>query len=177
MLIIVSVLVVVGVILIVRIAMTLSARRSPADEAARTERVTATLRLAGFDEAMLTELRSSHYNVQIPGMERRQFTYDEVQRMAVDGLVTTTTVLRRTETDVTVTAGNLPGVFSRKSKLTTILLGVFIGGFGADRFYLGHIWIGILKLLTLGGLGIWSIVDIVLAATGRLRDKNGLPLS
>ena len=47
----------------------------------------------------------------------------------------------------------------QKSATAAILLGVFIGYLGVDRFYVGHIGLGILKLLTCGGAGVWWIVD------------------
>jgi TM2 domain-containing membrane protein YozV len=63
-----------------------------------------------------------------------------------------------------------------KSFLVAILLSIFVGTLGVDRFYLGYTGLGILKLITLGGCGIWAIVDIILIATGSLKDKNGVPL-
>lgn len=54
-----------------------------------------------------------------------------------------------------------------KKKKTALLLAVFLGFLGADRFYLGSYGTGILKLLTLGGLSIWWVADIVLTALGR----------
>lgn len=47
------------------------------------------------------------------------------------------------------------------------------GVFGVDRFYLGKIWTGILKLLTVGGFGIWVVVDLAQIMSGAMRDKQG----
>lgn len=50
------------------------------------------------------------------------------------------------------------------------------GTFGVDRFYLGKIGTGILKLITFGGLGIWVVIDLVLIMSGAMRDKQGQPM-
>ena len=44
------------------------------------------------------------------------------------------------------------------------------------RFYAGHIGLGVLKLLTLGACGIWALIDIILVATGKFSDADGLPI-
>lgn len=54
-----------------------------------------------------------------------------------------------------------------------LALSIIVGEFGIDRFYMGKIGTGILKLVTLGGFGIWWIIDIVLIASGEARDVNG----
>ena len=63
-----------------------------------------------------------------------------------------------------------------KSWLVALLLSIFAGGLGIDRFYLGLIGTGILKLITFGGLGIWTLIDIILIATNNLKDSEGRPL-
>ena len=45
---------------------------------------------------------------------------------------------------------------------------------GAHRFYVGRPVTAVLMLLTLGGLGIWAIIDLVYIVVGRFEDKNGL---
>jgi len=52
---------------------------------------------------------------------------------------------------------------------TALLYSMFLGCLGIDRFYLGHCGFGVLKLLSLGGLGIWWMIDLGLLVTGHLR--------
>ena len=52
------------------------------------------------------------------------------------------------------------------------LLGIF-GIAGIDRFYTGSILLGILKLITFGSLGLWTIIDVILVVTGSYKDGNG----
>ena len=63
---------------------------------------------------------------------------------------------------------------SPKSRTITLLLCVFLGIFGAHRFYLRRYALGILYFFTLGIFGIGWLVDIVLVLTGRIRDNYDL---
>ena len=64
----------------------------------------------------------------------------------------------------------------QKDFLVALLLSIFVGGLGVDRFYMGYIGLGVLKLLTLGGCGIWWLIDLILIAMGNLNDADGMPL-
>jgi len=65
---------------------------------------------------------------------------------------------------------------SDKGFVPAILLCFFLGGLGVHRFYVGKVGTGLLQLLTLGGLGIWTMVDFIMIVTGNFRDKAGLPV-
>lgn len=54
---------------------------------------------------------------------------------------------------------NIISVMNFKSPTTAIILSLLVGVLGIDRFYLGKVGTGILKLITGGGLGIWYVID------------------
>ena len=62
---------------------------------------------------------------------------------------------------------------SSKSRLAAALLCFFLGCFGAHRFYLKKTGTALLMLVTLGGLGIWALVDLIFILTGSFRDREG----
>ena len=62
---------------------------------------------------------------------------------------------------------------SEKDWIVTLLLCIFLGNLGIHRFYAGKIGTGILQLLTLGGCGIWTIIDFVMILVGKFTDKDG----
>ena len=51
-----------------------------------------------------------------------------------------------------------------KNWIAALLLSILVGSLGVDRFYMGYIGLGILKLITLGGFGIWWLIDLILVA-------------
>jgi len=59
----------------------------------------------------------------------------------------------------------------RKNPTVALILSIFLGGLGIDRFYLGYVGLGIGKLLTLGGLGLWAFIDWFLIMKAA-REKN-----
>jgi len=65
---------------------------------------------------------------------------------------------------------------SDKSRLAAALLCWFLGVIGIHRFYVGKVGTGILMIVTLGGLGIWALVDFIMILVGAFRDKAGKPV-
>ncbi len=65
---------------------------------------------------------------------------------------------------------------SNKMILPAFLMCFFLGCFGVHRFYVGKVGTGIAQLLTLGGLGIWAFVDLILLGCSAFKDKEGLPM-
>lgn len=62
---------------------------------------------------------------------------------------------------------------SSKGFVPTLLLCFFFGVLGVHRFYVGKVGTGILQLLTLGGLGIWALIDFIMIVVGSFTDKQG----
>jgi TM2 domain-containing membrane protein YozV len=69
-----------------------------------------------------------------------------------------------------------PAGYEPKSWPVTLLLEIFLGIFGAHRFYVGKIETGILMLITLGGCGIWWLIDLFWLLYGSFKDKNDYEL-
>jgi TM2 domain-containing membrane protein YozV len=64
----------------------------------------------------------------------------------------------------------------QKSWLATVLLCQFLGTLGVHRFYTGRIVSGIFQLLTFGGFGIWTLVDLIMIISGDFKDQYNRPL-
>ena len=65
------------------------------------------------------------------------------------------------------------GGASDKRILPAAILAFFFGVFGVHRFYAGKVGTGILQLCTIGGLGIWAIIDFIMIVVGAFTDKDG----
>lgn len=69
-----------------------------------------------------------------------------------------------------------PGRDGGRDWLVALLFSFFLGGLAVDRFYLGYVTLGILKLVTFAGFGLWWAIDLILIACNRLPDAEGNPL-
>jgi len=119
----------------------------------------------------------SAFVVQRMGAEEGPYSLQDLATQARAGVLRSNTMVKRADgTGAWFLASELPGVFSDKDWLSTLLISFFVGWFGIDRFYLGYTGLGILKLITFGGCGIWYVVDLILIAMGKLDDSEGRPL-
>jgi TM2 domain-containing membrane protein YozV len=62
---------------------------------------------------------------------------------------------------------------SKHSKTTLALICFFIGALGIHRFMVGKPGTGILMILTLGGVGIWTLIDFIMILMGKFKDRDG----
>lgn len=124
----------------------------------------------------------SMWTVKMPGEPEREMDTMTLQAWASAGKVHGDTVVIENSTEERWQAKQIAGVFSKRDWLVALLLSIFLGVLGVDRFYLGKVGTGILKLLlnllTFFTFGlIWVVIDIILIATKKLTDKEGLKLA
>jgi len=62
-------------------------------------------------------------------------------------------------------------------KVTAALLCFFLGALGGHRFYVGKVGTALLMIFTIGGFGIWTLIDFIMILTGSFKDKEGRDLS
>lgn len=116
------------------------------------------------------------YFVMMMGNEAGPVSPMDLRNMVTAGQVRSDTPIR-VDGGGWFPAAQLPGLFSPKSWTVALVLSIVVGGLGVDRFYLGYVGLGILKLVTLGGCGIWALIDMILIALRKVPDADGLPLA
>ncbi len=124
-----------------------------------------------------TSTTPTAFIVQRMGAEEGPFSLEDLKTQARAQYIKANTMAKRADgTGSWFLVSEIPGVFSDKDWLATLLISFFVGWFGIDRFYLGYTGLGILKLITFGGCGIWYLVDLILIAMGNLDDAEHRPL-
>jgi hypothetical protein len=120
---------------------------------------------------------ADQFYISSTGQEFGPYTLQNLQDLAVGGQLKPDTRVRRTIGGTGLfPAKEIPWVFSDREWLIALVISGLLGVLGIDRFYLGYTGIGIAKLLTIGGLGIWALIDFVLIAVRKVPDANGRPL-
>lgn len=116
------------------------------------------------------------FYISAMGQEQGPYDFAYLSQLARTGQLKGEVMIRRGDNPAWFQAKEVPGLFSQKEWLTTVLISFFVGTFGIDRFYLGYTGLGIAKLLTCGGLGIWALIDFILILLRKVPDSDGRPL-
>ncbi len=125
---------------------------------------------------MTTGSNKQQWLVQVPGQPDSPVDTFTLSAWAKTKVIQPDTRVTDTETNRTFAASQIPGVFSDKEYIIALLFSIFLGYLGIDRFYMGQVGMGIGKLLTGGGCGVWWLIDIILIATRSSNDSAGRPL-
>lgn len=115
------------------------------------------------------------FYVSMMGQENGPYNFGDLQVMVRQKQISASAQVR-TASSSWFPITQVPGLYSDKEWTTALILSIFLGGLGVDQFYLGNTGLGIAKLLTLGGCGIWSLIDIIRIATNSVPDSQGRPL-
>lgn len=119
---------------------------------------------------------ADQYYLNVMGQEYGPYAIGDLAGMAMGGQLRGDAPVRLDGQQAWFPAAQIPGLFSNREWLTTLLLSILVGGLGVDRMYLGQVGLGVLKLGTCGGFWVWTIIDIVLVATRKMVDVDGRPL-
>ena len=125
---------------------------------------------------MTTGSNKQQWLVQIPGQPDSPVDTFTLSAWAKTKVIQPNTQVTDVETNRTFAASQIPGVFSDKEYIIALLFSIFLGYLGIDRFYMGQVGMGIGKLLTGGGCGVWWLIDVILIAPRSSSDSAGRPL-
>ena len=117
------------------------------------------------------------FYINYMGQEHGPYDIGQLAQMAAAGQLKPDAPVRTAESQSYYMAKQVPGLFSDKEWVTTLILSWLLGSLGVDRFYLGYTGLGVLKLITLGGCGIWHLIDAILITMRKIPDAQGRPLS
>lgn len=119
---------------------------------------------------------ANSYRVNINGAEHGPYPIEHVREMARTRELSPSDGVSYAG-QAWVPATSAPGIYSDKSWVTAVLISLFQGGLGIDRFYLGYTGLGVAKLfLNWLTLGIWSLIDFILIVLRKVPDAQGRPL-
>ncbi len=104
------------------------------------------------------------------------YTLYEIRRMIHHGHLKRSDRACNEHGGVWISVGEIPHLYSNRSRLAALILSFFLGVFGLDRLYLGYYWSSFFKGLTCGLCGVWLIVDFVMILLDELWDASGRPL-
>ena len=129
----------------------------------------------GYSQSTYGAYQNMSFWIQRMGTQEGPYTFADLSAQAKAGYITANSMAHRADSPEGswFTAGEIPGLFSDRDWFVTLVISLFLGSLGMDRFYLGYTTLGVLKLITCGGCGIWSLVDLILIATDSLPDANG----
>lgn len=125
----------------------------------------------------MNNMQNPTWTIFLPGQGPQSVDYLTLQSWAQAKLISGDLMVRDDASGASYQLKQIPGIFSDKDFLTALLLSIFLGGLGIDRFYLGYTGLGIAKLLTLGGCGVWHLIDLILIAMRNIPDSNNRPLA
>jgi hypothetical protein len=128
------------------------------------------------NESPSTPLAAQRFVISGPGESLGPITLEQLRALAAARQITPTTRVRNTAGNQWFDAKDVPWLYSDRNWTVAVVLSFSLGVFGIDRFYLGYTGIGLAKLVTIGGLGIWALIDCVLIAVRVVPDSDGLPL-
>lgn len=124
---------------------------------------------------------SGPFYISVLGQDQGPIEFGQLGQLALTNQIRPDTQVRTAESQHYFPARDVPGLYSDKEWLTTVLLAWLLGAFAVDRFYLGYTELGIIKLLVsiftclIGGV-VWQIIDLVLILLRKLPDAQGRPL-